>query len=53
MIVVPVNAKLHPREVEWIIANSGATVGLVTADVASSPLAGLARHLNTLPSANH
>lgn len=46
LVVVPVNAKLHPREVEWIIANSGATVGLVTADVAPSPLAGLARQID-------
>lgn len=46
LVVVPVNAKLHPREVEWIIANSGSTVGLVTADVAPSPLAGLARQID-------
>ncbi|MBY0464625.1 MAG: acyl--CoA ligase, partial [Burkholderiales bacterium] len=46
LVVVPVNAKLHPREVEWIIANSGATVGLVTADVAPSPLTGLARQID-------
>ncbi|HRK40275.1 MAG TPA: AMP-binding protein [Burkholderiaceae bacterium] len=46
LVVVPVNAKLHPREVEWIIANSGATVGMVTADVAPSALAGLARQID-------
>ncbi len=41
LVVVPVNAKLHPREVEWIIDNAQARVGFVTADVAPSPLAGL------------
>ncbi|MBE2243329.1 MAG: acyl--CoA ligase, partial [Burkholderiaceae bacterium] len=41
LVVVPVNAKLHAREVEWIIADSGARWGFVTHDVAPSPLAGL------------
>ena len=45
MVAVPVNAKLHPREVEWIVANSGARWGFVTADVAPEPLAGLERQV--------
>jgi long-chain acyl-CoA synthetase len=46
LAVVPVNAKLHPREVEWIIENSGARIGFVTADVAPQPLAGLALQID-------
>ena len=46
LVAVPVNAKLHPREVEWIIANSGARWGFVTADVAPEPLAGLDRQID-------
>jgi len=30
--VVPINAKLHPREAEWIIADAGAKLALVSAD---------------------
>ena len=45
LAVVPVNAKLHPREVEWIIDNAGARWGFVTADVAPEPLAGLERQV--------
>ena len=41
LVVVPVNAKLHAREVEWIVADSGARWGFVTHDVAPAPLAGL------------
>ena len=41
LVAVPVNAKLHPREVEWIIDNCGARWAFVTGDVAPSPLAGL------------
>ena len=44
--VVPVNAKLHPREVEWIIDNAQARLAFVTADVAPGPLAGLARQID-------
>jgi long-chain acyl-CoA synthetase len=43
---VPVNAKLHPREVEWIVADAGARWGFVTRDVASRPLAGLERQID-------
>jgi len=46
LVGVPVNAKLHVREVEWIVANSGARVGFVTRDVAPAPLAGLERQID-------
>lgn len=46
LVVVPVNAKLHPREVEWIVDNAQARWAFVTADVAPSPLAGLARQID-------
>jgi len=46
LVVVPVNAKLHCREVEWIVANSEASWGFVTSDVASHPLSGLARQID-------
>lgn len=41
LVVVPVNAKLHPAEVEWIVGHSQARWGFVTRDVAPHPLAGL------------
>lgn len=39
--VVPINMKLHPREAEWIIADAGARVTLVSGDPGSGldPLA--------------
>ncbi|MBI3045893.1 MAG: AMP-binding protein [Betaproteobacteria bacterium] len=42
LAAVPVNAKLHPRELEFILEDSGAGVCFVTGDLASSvaPLAG-------------
>jgi long-chain acyl-CoA synthetase len=46
LVVVPVNAKLHPREAEWIIDNSQARWGFVTRDVAAAPLAGLERQID-------
>jgi long-chain acyl-CoA synthetase len=46
LVVVPVNAKLHPREVEWIVDNAQARWGFVTADVAPEPLAGLERQVD-------
>ncbi|MFD1711372.1 long-chain fatty acid--CoA ligase [Ottowia sp. GY511] len=46
LVAVPVNAKLHPREVEWIVANCGARWGFVTTDVAPGPLAGLERQID-------
>jgi long-chain acyl-CoA synthetase len=51
LTMVPVNAKLHPRELEYIFGHSGARVGFVTSDlidaVAPLPpkLAGLERIL--------
>ncbi|MFZ4479824.1 MAG: class I adenylate-forming enzyme family protein [Rhodoferax sp.] len=41
LVVVPINAKLHPREAEWIIDNAKPRWGFVTNDVAPAPLAGL------------
>lgn len=46
LAVVPVNAKLHAREVEWIIGNAGARWAFVTADVAPATLAGLERQID-------
>ena len=37
LVVVPVNAKLHPAEVEWIVADAQARWGFVTRDVAPAP----------------
>lgn len=48
LVVVPVNAKLHPREVEWIVGNAGARWGFVTADAATGPIAGLERQVEAL-----
>lgn len=46
LVVVPVNAKLHTREAEWIVANAGARWAFVTRDVAPEPLAGLERQID-------
>jgi long-chain acyl-CoA synthetase len=46
LVVVPVNAKLHPREVEWIVDNAQARWGFVTADVAADALEGLERQVD-------
>ena len=46
LVVVPVNAKLHPREVEWIVADAQARWAFVTGDVAPAPLAGIERQLD-------
>jgi long-chain acyl-CoA synthetase len=46
LVVVPVNAKLHAREVEWIIGDAGARWAFVTADVAPDSLAGLERQVD-------
>ena len=42
LVAVPVNAKLHPREVSWIAGNAEARWAFTSADVASEPLAGVA-----------
>ena len=39
LTVLPVNAKLHPAEVEWIVGNAGARWAFVSADLAPRPLA--------------
>jgi long-chain acyl-CoA synthetase len=46
LVVVPVNAKLHPAEVEWIVADAQARWGFVTRDVAPVVLAGLERQVD-------
>lgn len=48
LVVVPVNAKLHPREVEWIAADAQARWAFVTHDVATEPLAGLERQVDVV-----
>ena len=44
-VVVPVNAKLHPAEVAWIVQDTQANWGFVSADVACSPIQGLAHQV--------
>lgn len=46
LVVVPVNAKLHPAEVEWIIDNAQARWAFVTGDVAPCPLKGIERQID-------
>ena len=41
---VPINAKLHPREAAWILADSGARLAIVSADVGDD-LSGLGAEL--------
>jgi long-chain acyl-CoA synthetase len=38
-VVVPVNAKLHLKEVQWIVENAGARRAFVTADIVPDPAA--------------
>ena len=45
LVVVPVNAKLHPAEVAWIVENAQARWAFTSADVAPDPVAGLARQI--------
>jgi len=45
-VVVPVNAKLHPAEAEWIIDNAQARWAFVTHDVAPLALRGLVRQVD-------
>jgi len=42
LVAVPVNAKLHPREVAWIAENAEARWAFTSADVATEPLPGVA-----------
>lgn len=49
LVVVPINAKLHLREAQWIVDNAQASWAFVTADIttdAGDPLRGLARVLD-------
>jgi long-chain acyl-CoA synthetase len=46
LVTVPVNAKLHPAEVAWIIENAQARWAFVTSDVAPRPLPGLERQVD-------
>ncbi len=46
LAVVPVNAKLHPREAQWIIDNAQARWAFVTADIAPQPFDGLDRQID-------
>ncbi|MCU0774372.1 MAG: AMP-binding protein [Ideonella sp.] len=46
LIAVPVNAKLHAAEVEWIIGNAEARWGFVTRDVAPHRLQGLVHQVD-------
>ena len=46
LAVVPVNAKLHPREVAWIAADAQARWAFVSADLAPDPVAGLERQID-------
>ena len=45
LVVVPVNAKLHPAEVAWIVEHAQAHWGFVSADVAPEPIPGLAHQV--------
>ena len=46
LVAVPVNAKLHTREVEWIVDNAQARWAFVTSDTANVPLAGIERQVD-------
>jgi long-chain acyl-CoA synthetase len=46
LVAVPVNAKLHTSEVEWIIDNAQARWAFVTGDVAPRALAGLEQQVD-------
>ena len=45
LAVVPVNARLHPAEVAWIVEHAQARWGFVSADVAPDPIPGLAHQV--------
>ena len=45
LAVVPVNAKLHPKEVAWIVDHAQARWAFVSADVAPQPLDGVERQV--------
>ena len=45
LVVVPVNAKLHPAEVAWIVEHAQARWGFVSADAAPDPIPGLVQQV--------
>ncbi|MFZ8912628.1 MAG: AMP-binding protein, partial [Burkholderiaceae bacterium] len=45
LVVVPVNFRLHTKEVEWIIQNSGAYTGFVSEGLACTALNGLTHQI--------
>ena len=47
LAAVPINARLHPRELAWILEHSGARLAFVTPDIAAAvtPLAGASQSL--------
>jgi acyl-CoA synthetase (AMP-forming)/AMP-acid ligase II len=49
LVAVPVNAKLHPREIAFILENSGAAVVFVTDDMASAASDALAVMTAAIP----
>jgi long-chain acyl-CoA synthetase len=46
LVVVPVNARLHPAEVAWIVDDAQARWAFVTSDVAPQALPGLERQVD-------
>ncbi|MFN5449594.1 MAG: class I adenylate-forming enzyme family protein [Burkholderiales bacterium] len=46
LVVVPVNARLHTKEVEWIIKNAQTRVGFVSHDIAEERLVGLEHQID-------
>ncbi len=49
LVAVPVNAKLHPREIAFILENSGAAVMFVTSDMTSAASDALAMMTTAKP----
>jgi long-chain acyl-CoA synthetase len=49
LVVVPVNAKLHPGEAQWIIDNAQARWAFVTSDVAPAQFEALERRSTSRP----
>ncbi|OWJ77879.1 class I adenylate-forming enzyme family protein [Haematobacter genomosp. 1] len=51
--IVPINAKLHPREAAWIMEDAGATVAFVSADVGAELVAPSGCRVIAVGSAEH
>jgi long-chain acyl-CoA synthetase len=45
-VVVPINAKLHPKEAQWIVDDAQASVALVSGDVCGVTLSGVAHQVD-------